>query len=185
MPVVTYVDPDSVHNPSSGGIAPASWFTTHEANFRSITGRVGCKIRNSTNQTLTANGGTQAVTLGTIEYNNGMTTSTANAIVVPTSYAGKYLISANCRIDFTTASIVTDVILVRVNGTTVHEEKVSQSTGSPVSGVVTTACTFLYALSVADAVTLAVSPVGHSGADSYIEQTTNAFASLSCIWLSA
>ena len=182
MPVVTYVDPDTVHNPASGTVAPASWFTTHEANFRSIVGRVSCKIRSSANQTLTGNG-TDTITLGTVDHNNGMTTSTANTITVPSSYGGKYLIAAQLRADGTTPGVVgTFTVEVRVNGTAVHQDRIHIASGGTMA--FGSAPCFVHALSVADAVTLVTVTTGFN-LGSIATQTANAWCSLSCTWLSA
>jgi len=179
MPVVTYVDPDSIHTPSSGGIAPASWFTTHESNFRSITGRVACKIYASTTQDFNPSANSN-ITLGSVDFNNGMTTSTANTIIVPTSYGGKYLINANARLLNAEAGTWTVTLEIRVNGTAVLVEQFISNSGN----YTTIACSTVQSLAVADAITLAITTGGSFPSDSDTE-VTGSYPSLSAFWLSA
>lgn len=181
IPVVAYVDPDTIHNPASGTVAPATWFTTHEANFRSIGGRVCCKIRSSADQALTF-GATTTITLGTVEYNNGMTTSTANTIVVPASYAGKYLIGAQIRIDAAAPSANSTLLVdVKVNGTSQHQDRIGIPAGIACDYAI--GITFVYALAVADAITMTTTNTGFVA--NLSTTTANVAASLSAEWLNA
>jgi len=180
LPVVTYVDPDSIHTPSSGGIAPASWFTTHESNFRSITGRVGCRIYRTASQSFGGGPFTATITLDTVDFNNGMTTSTANTIIVPASYAGKYLLNAGLRFTTPNGAGSSDTsIEIRVNGTAVVAEKQPMATGTH---DLSFAATTLQSLSVADAITLVVTGSTPGSASTVV---TASYPSLSAIWLSA
>lgn len=181
MAVVTYVDPDSVHNPSSGTAAPATWFQTHEANFRSIIGRVAARIYSSVTQDFNPNT-TTTLTLGSVDFNNGMTTSTANTIIVPSSYDGKYVLSGQARFTNTTAGAWTVTMNILVNGSSVFSESVGHG-GS--SGVYTTiAATTVYPLSVGDAVTLSVTTSATNPTDTDTE-VAGSYPSLSAFWLSA
>ena len=180
MPVVTYVDPDSVSNPTTGASAPATWFTTHEANFRSIVGRVGASLSGQTAQSLTA-GGTTTITLGTTDWNNGMTVG-SNAITVPSSYGGKYIIAADLDLAWTTGVGSSITVKVLVNGTAVHNEVYAQSIGIPGGGNMAVSCAFLYALAVSDAVTLSVTGATMS---TITTQVGSIYSRLSAIWLSA
>jgi hypothetical protein len=181
MPVVAFVDPDTVHNPSSGGIAPASWFTTLEADFRSITGRVGCSLTESGAQDV-ATPGTSTLTLGTVEWNNGMTTSTANTIKVPASYAGKYMISATFRIVNTGPTAANSTILdVMLNGTSIYREYAARSGASGSSQGM--GCSFPYPLAVNDLLTLSTTASADiTDADTEVSQI---FTTLAAVWLSA
>ena len=180
MPVVTYVDPDSIHTPTSGGIAPASWFTTHEANFRSIVGRVACRIYASTTQDFNP-ADNKNITLGTVDFNNGMTTSTADTITVPTSYAGKYLLNGCARVVCGSGFSGGFVRLeIRVNGAAVIAQLIDSNSGAYACVSTTT----VQSLSVADAVTLALvnGPTFPTDADTDLSLT---FPALSAFWLSA
>lgn len=178
MPVVTYVDLDTVHNPSSGGVAPATWFTTIEADFRSITGRVSARIYNDTTEDFAIPGPT-TILLPDTDWNNGMTVG-SNAITVPSSYAGKYLICGNLRVTSIPTGLNYVAMGVAVNGTVVVEEIPARSGAS--GSVDTISRTFVYALSVGDALTLQVTTTGLSDADTELSTAT---PSLSAIWLSA
>jgi len=177
MPVQAYVDPDSIHNPASGGIAPATWFTTIEADFRSITGRVSARIYNDTTEDFAIPGPT-TISLPDTDFNNGMTVG-SNAITVPASYAGKYLIVAGLRVTSIPSAANFVAIGVGVNGTEVIQEIPARSgaTGS----LNTFSRAFTYALAVADVLTLRVTTSGVSDADTEVTVT---MPSLAAFWLS-
>lgn len=179
MPVVTYVDPDSIHTPTSGGIAPATWFTTHEANFRSIVGRVACRIYASTTEDFNPSAN-QNITLGTVDFNNGMTTSTANTITVPTSYGGKYLLNGCARVVNVGLGGGFVRLEIRVNGTAVISELIDSNSGAYTCVSTTT----VQSLAVADAITLAIVTGGAFPTDSDTDLSLT-FPSLSAFWLSA
>jgi hypothetical protein len=181
MPVVTYVDPDSIHNPSSGGVAPATWFTTVEADFRSITGRVGCSLTASSNQSVTAPG-TTTITLGTVQWNNGMTTgAVANAITVPTSYAGKYMISATMRLTHVPSGSNFVTLDVLNNGAGIFREYADRVGAA--GGVQAFACQFPFALIVGDDLTLSTTMSANTSTGS--TNTSVAYVTLAAVWLSA
>jgi hypothetical protein len=180
MPVVTFVDPDSVHNPASGTAAPATWFTTLEADFRSIEGRVCARLHNDTTEDF-GPGATATVSLPDTTFNNGMTVG-SNAITVPSSYGGKYLISATARMSNTTAGSWTVSLDIAVNGTSVHRETIPHTAAS--GAYTTIAATTVYALSVADAVTMTVTTSATNPTDTDTE-TAELYPALSLIWLSA
>lgn len=152
MPVVAYVDPVGVHDPAAN-VAPASWFTTHEANFRSIVGRVGASISEDTTQDVTTPGPT-TILLGNVDWDNGMDTSVANQLTVETGYAGKYLVSAGVRLDSVTSGANFIIMLVTVNGGTAHQDYARRvgATGALQSA----AFTFVYDLAVGDDLALQV-----------------------------
>jgi hypothetical protein len=176
MPV-TYVDPDTVHNPSSGTAAPAAWFTNLESNYRSITNRVSARIYQSTTQSVATPGPT-TLTLASTDWNNGMTVG-SNAITVPASYAGKYWIVGNVRINAGFGVATYCAIGVAVNGTVVIEEISSKSTAT--GSIATCAVAFSYALAVSDALTLSVT----STATPLSTVVSTSVSALAAFWLSA
>jgi hypothetical protein len=180
MPVVTFVDPDTVHNPASGTAAPASWFTTHEANFRSIEGRVCARIHNDTAEDF-GPGATATISLPDTTYNNGMTVG-SNAITVPSSYGGKYLICATARTASTTAGAWTVSLNIVLNGTSIHQETNTHGAGSNV--YVTMSTTTVYALAVGDAVTMTVTTSATNPTDTDTE-VAEVYPSIALTWLSA
>lgn len=178
MPVVTFVDPDTVHNPAAN-VAPASWFTTIEADFRSIVGRVGASRSDNTAQDVSSPG-TTTILLADVDWNNGMTTSTANTLIVPASYGGKYLIAAGLRIVSVPTGgnyVTTDVM---VNGAIVHR---CYARRSGASGTATAmSATFTISLAVADAITLSTEvSTNVSDADTELVAT---FPYIAAVWLS-
>lgn len=179
MPVVSFVDPIGVHDPASGTVAPATWFTTLEADFRSITGRVACKIYNDTAEDYALPGPT-TLSLPDIDFNNGMTTSTANTIIVPASYAGKYILVASVRMITSPSALNTVGPTIAINGTDTFMEVASRSGAS---GSANTFCISATAvLAVADAITMRVTTQGLADGDTDISVS---YPSLSAFWLSA
>jgi len=181
MPVVTYVDPDTVHNPTSGGVAPATWFTNLESNFRSITGRVGCSLTEATAQDV-ATPGTTTLTLGAVEWNNGMTTgAVANAITVPASYAGKYFISATVQFATIPSGANSVIMDILNNGAGIHREIAARTSAS--GGVESIACTIPHILAVGDDLTLSVTmSTNLTDGDTEPSQVR---PTLAAVWLSA
>jgi hypothetical protein len=126
--------------------------------------------------------GTTTLTLGTVEWNNGMTTSTANTIKVPASYAGKYMISATFRLANTgptgTNSTTMDVLL---NGTSIYREYAARTGASGSSQGM--GCTFVYVLAVNDLLTLSTTmSTNITDGDTEITQV---LPTLAAVWLSA
>ena len=181
MPVVSFTVLDTVYNPSSGGVAPATWFTTIEANFRSITGRVGCSLTESAAQDV-ATPGTTTLTLGTVEWNNGMTTgAVANAITVPASYAGKYLIAATVQFSTVPSGANSVIMDILNNGASIHREIAARTSAS--GGVESIACTIPHILAVGDDLTLSVTmSTNLTDGDTEPSQVR---PTLAAVWLSA
>jgi hypothetical protein len=180
MPVVTFVDPDTVHNPSSGTAAPATWFTNLEANFRSITGRVGAKIYAATTEDFAIPGPT-VITLGSTDFNNGMDVSVGNTIKVPASYAGKYLVTACLRVVSVPSALNTCTMSIYLNGATTGIEEIASRSGATGSASTVSVSTTMV-LAVADLLTLRVAAAGMSDADTEVSVS---LPSLSAFWLSA
>jgi len=181
LPVVSYVDPDTVHNPTSGGVAPATWFSNLESNFRSITGRVGCSLTESAAQDV-ATPGTTTLTLGTVEWNNGMTTgAVANAITVPASYAGKYIVSATVQLTSVPSGANSVIIDVLNNGGVIFREIAART--SATGGTQAIGCTFPYILAVGDDLTLSTTmSTNITDGDTEVSQV---LPTLAAVWLSA
>jgi hypothetical protein len=180
MPVQAFVSLDTVHNPAAAGVPPASWFTTIEANFRSVIGRVGASISEDTTQDVTQPGPTQ-ILLGNTDWNNGMTVG-SNQITVPASYAGKYLISAGLRLDSTTAGANFVLLQVSAAGVTAHQDypRRSGSTGSTQS----IALSFTIDLAVGNVIAL-YAQTGTPNPTDLDTFVTSSNPYLSAVWLSA
>jgi hypothetical protein len=179
MPVVAYADPSATHNPSSGGVAPASWFVLLEANERSIRGRVAARIYQPTTEDFAIPGPT-VLTLGSTDFNNGMDVSVANTIKIPASYGGKYFVLGSCRITTIPSALNTCQMAVAVNGTDTLMEIASRSSATGSSNTLSI-CAPLR-LAVADLLTLRVTTQGLSDADTDV---TVSHPSLAAFWRSA
>lgn len=164
MPVVAYVDPDSVHNPAAAGVPPASWFTTIESDLRSITGVVSACIYNDTTEDFALPGPT-VLSLPDTMWNNGMTVA-SNSITVPSSYGGKYDVCVGARVTSIPSALNTVALGVTVNGTVVVEEISSRSGASGFLDTISR--TFGYLLAVGDVVRLSCTTQGLSDADTEV-----------------
>lgn len=179
MPLQTYTDPVGVHDPASGTIAPASWFTTHESNFRSLRSRPGAAIRSNGSQAFTAGSSVQA-NMGTVVFDIGSFTGTANQLTIPSGWAGKYLVCAQARVVTSATGGHYCVIEVQASGTSILR-KTNNATSAGAVFDNTLSGGVVYALAVADTLKIFVTP--STNATSPDSEVANVQISLQAMWL--
>jgi hypothetical protein len=182
MTVSTYADPAGVSNPTSGSSAPATWFTQLNTNFLAIRNRPSAQIRASALQSLGLNA-TTAITMGTVVFDNSsLMTGTANKLTIPTSYAGKWLVTVQIRVDTTPSGgghyIEIDVLKT---GAAWRDEFIQRSAAS--GSLSTLSASYIDTFSVADTISMQVTTSTNISAAATV--VTEAYTSLSAFWLSA
>ena len=179
MPLQAYTDPVGVHDPASGTVAPATWFTTHEANFRSLRSRPGAGIRSNGSQAFTSGSSVQA-NMGTVIWDIGSFTGTANQLTIPSGWAGKYLVSAQIRVDTGATGAHYCILEVQASGVSILR-KTTHATSSGAVFDNTLSGAVVYVLAVADTLKLFVNP--DSGTTSPDSEVGNIQVSLQAMWL--
>jgi hypothetical protein len=181
MTVSTYADPAGVHNPSPGGVAPATWFTQLNTNFLAIRNKPSAKIRASASQSLTSSSTTQ-VTMGTVVFDNStLMTGTANSLTIPTNYGGVWLVSAQVRVDSTPSNAHNLLIQIGKNlAGTAYYEFVQRGTAA--GSASTFSGTFLMQLAATDTIQIYITTSTNISA---ISTGISAQSALGAVWLSA
>lgn len=178
MPVQTFSDPDATHNPGAN-IAPPAWFTVHESNGRSLRSRPGAQIRSSGSQSFTP-GVTAQVTMGTVVFDVGPFTGTANQLTIPSGWGGKYDITAQVRVDTGAGGPHFSIIEVQVNNTTSILRKLTHATGAGAVFDNTLSGSIVWPLVATD--NLRIYVLCDAGTSTPATQVGNVQATLSCMW---
>lgn len=89
---MAYVDPQSVHNPATGTVAPAAWGDTVRDDLEFLIDPPACSVFNSASVSVTS-GTTFTIMLADSENfdNNGMHSTVTNTSRVTAQTAGRYL----------------------------------------------------------------------------------------------
>ena len=123
---MSFVDPNTVQNPTTGIVAPFGWGDSINAAFNWLRNpKVGCYV---TSVTATAIGTDTALPWGTETFDVGAchdTVTNTSRITVPTSWGGLWFVGADVAFD-ANAGTIEQVWIVR-NGTT----KITGDTGRP------------------------------------------------------
>lgn len=129
-----YVDLDTVHNPSTGGIAPAAWGDQVRENFEFLIDPPAVSVFASSNQTLTTATPT-AITADSENYDtDGMHDSVSNTTRITVNTPGRYLFSTCVR--FGSGSTGFRQVQFRVNGSTFHNVGLIPAPTGPSGGVI-------------------------------------------------
>jgi hypothetical protein len=92
-----YVDLNTIHNPSTGGIAPASWGDQARDNFEFLIDPPTCSVKAAVAQLLTS-GVTTVLAAGAESFDNdGMHSTVTNTSRITIQTPGRYLITALAR----------------------------------------------------------------------------------------
>lgn len=96
-----YVDPNTIHNPSTGGIAPASWGDVIRDDLEFLIDPPACSLSRSTNQTVGTSTSTATdLTADTEAFDNdAMHSLVTNTERITFQTAGNYLVIATVEFD--------------------------------------------------------------------------------------
>jgi hypothetical protein len=123
MAEIVYTDPNSVYVPSNGTAPTAAYLVQVNTDDRALRNRVGARRSTNSAQTFTGTSTTK-VTLGTVDWDVGTYTGTANRLTVPTNWGGTYLVQASLTVSGTGSGAGSFIIVsVSKNATTtVYED---------------------------------------------------------------
>lgn len=113
-----YVDPNTIHNPATGTVAPASWGDTVRDDLEFLVDRPGCAVYNSTTQNVSTSSNTTLTADSELYDLDSMHSTVTNTSRITATTAGKYRIGALVEWD-SDATGRREVYLL-VNGSTVH-----------------------------------------------------------------
>jgi hypothetical protein len=111
---MAYIDPNTVHNPATGTVAPAAWGDTIRDDLEFLIDPPACSARNSTTQSI--NNTTFTVLTANSENfdNNAMHSTVTNTSRITCQTAGRYLFFTRHR--WATNGTGARVIQYRING---------------------------------------------------------------------
>jgi hypothetical protein len=175
---MAYVDPQSIHNPTTGQVAPASWGDAVRDGLQYLAStRPHCRVYNSASLTISNNTRT-AVTFNSERVDvGGMHSTSSNTSRITITDAGFYLISGsvewaanatghrNCEIRLNGTTLIA-ISADSVVGATTHQQSVST----------------LYQLAAADYIEMTVFQL--SGGNLNLSVAANYSPELSAIWMS-
>jgi hypothetical protein len=120
--------------------------------------------------------------MGTVDYDVGPFTGTANQLTVPSGWGGKYLVSAQWRIDIGGASAGHYcVVAVYLNASTPIASELVHATGAGAVFTCTMSTSTIHALVATDHLRLYVNP--DANCSSVNSQPANVYPSLQVMWL--
>jgi hypothetical protein len=110
-----YVDPQSVHNPATGTVAPATWGDTVRDDLEYLIDPPACSVFNSTTQSTTTSTWTTLTADSENFDNNAMHSTVSNTSRITIQTAGRYLFFA--RNDWASNTAGSRVMRYKINGT--------------------------------------------------------------------
>ena len=113
-----YVDPNTIHNPATSSVAPASWGDTVRDDLEWLVDRPGCAVYNSATQNVNTSSNTVLTADSELYDLDSMHSTVSNTSRITATTAGKYRIAALVEWD-TDATGRREAELL-VNGSTVH-----------------------------------------------------------------
>jgi hypothetical protein len=124
-----YVDLNTIHNPATATIAPASWGDQTRDNFEFLVDPPACSVFNNAAQSVAV--GSAVLTANSENYdNNGMHSTVTNTSRITATTAGRYLVIAT--IECAASATGERDASLRVNGTTVFQ---SMRVGAAATGL--------------------------------------------------
>lgn len=128
MTATVYVDPNSVHNPSTGAVAPAAWGDTLRDCLEFLIDPPACSVFHNTTQSVSSGSGTILNANSETADNDAMHSTVSNTSRITINTAGRYQFQANVQF----AGNVTGYrqIQFQVNGATVFATDRMISVGS-------------------------------------------------------
>jgi len=116
---VGYIDPQGVHNPATGTVAPASWGDTIRDDLEFFIDPPACAVKHSVAQ-LIATATAVALACDTEDFDNdGLHSTVTNNSRITVQTAGRYEFAVTVRYAFNATG--SRLARVQVNGGTVHE----------------------------------------------------------------
>lgn len=117
---MSYVDLNTVHNPSTGAVAPAAWGDGVRDNFEFLIDPPSCSVHQAGTIQTVATGTVTALTADTERFdNNGMHSTVSFTSRITAQTAGRYLVSTTQTFDVGSGTGVRGSDFF-VNGTTVY-----------------------------------------------------------------
>jgi len=114
-----YVDPNTVHNPATGTVAPASWGDTIRDDLEFFIDPPACSVKHSTTQSI-ATATAVALACDTEDFdNNAMHSNVTNNSRITIVTAGRYEFATTLRYAFNATG--SRLARFQVNGGTVYE----------------------------------------------------------------
>jgi hypothetical protein len=139
---VPYVDPNTVHNPSTGAVIPAAWGDTVRDDLEFLIDPPACSVYNSTVQAVTTGLTGEELTANSENYDNDSMHSTVSATSrITFQTAGRYFISA--RVQYATGAGDRRLTQFLFNGATSVNADQRSPTGGAYSTIVSTDCTYV------------------------------------------
>jgi hypothetical protein len=148
-----YVDPQTVHNPTTGGSPPASWGDTVRDNQQLFSTPPSVKavrtaVQSLAHNTTSALAFTAADAWDTDSFHS--TTTNNTRITVPTGLGGKYHLLGS--VTFAAGADATRLLTIRLNGAT-EIARLQDTNGVP-AGAFSAAVPIMYALAAGDYIEL-------------------------------
>lgn len=113
-----YVDPNTIHNPATSSVAPASWGDTVRDDLEWLVDRPGCAVYNSATQNVSTSSNT-TLTAGSELYDlDSMHSTVTNTSRITATTAGKYRM--NGVVEWDSDATGRREIYLLVNGSTAH-----------------------------------------------------------------
>jgi hypothetical protein len=108
--VASYTDLNTLYVPADGTPPTIDWHNQLETNFSSFRQRVGARISTVAVQAF-GFATTNKVTLGTVDWDVGTFTGTANRLTVPVGWGGVYLVQGVCAVASVTSGTADSVVV--------------------------------------------------------------------------
>lgn len=112
-----YVDLNTIHNPSTGAVAPASWGDQIRENFEALIDRPFCSAFDASGQTLTNATATILACSGETFDNDAMHSTVTNNSRLTAQKGGRY--DCTCTVEFAANATGIRQVFFKKNGTTV------------------------------------------------------------------
>jgi hypothetical protein len=114
---LSYIDPQTIHNPSPGGVAPASWGDVIRQDLEFLIDPPACSVFNNAAQTVATGTTGAALTANSENFdNNSMHSTATNTSRITAQTAGRYLFLAT--VNFANNATGLRNVFFRVNGVT-------------------------------------------------------------------
>lgn len=143
---MAYVDPNTVHNPTTGSVIPAAWGDTVRDDLEFLIDPPSCSVYASSAQVVSTGLTGEALTANSENYDNdSMHSTSSNTSRVTFQTAGRYLVST--RVQFATGAGNRRLVNFKINGTTDVPAFQCPPTGGAFSTIISTDMTYVAAAS--------------------------------------
>lgn len=114
-----YVDPQTVHNPTAGGVPPATWGDTIRDDLEFLVERPSAKMENDSTTVSVAQAFVKMGYEAGAVWDTDSFITDSNTFTIPAGLAGKYWVQAHTRASSTSAS---QLFALYVNGSRVAQD---------------------------------------------------------------